>query len=86
MVLAVADCEAIIQTCRRRRHPGFRSGALGVFEATVATRPDNLEGSLSLLGEKGAAVIAGVAVNATQTWTFTEQHEHEANSWSRPRR
>jgi len=55
----------------------FRSGALGVFEATVATRPDNLEGSLSLLGEHGTAVIAGVAVNALQTWTFTEQHAHE---------
>lgn len=54
----------------------FRSGALGVFEATVATRPDNLEGSLSLLGERGTAVIAGVAVNALQTWTVTAQHEH----------
>jgi UDP-N-acetyl-2-amino-2-deoxyglucuronate dehydrogenase len=32
----------------------FRSGALGVIEATTATRPKDLEGSLSVLGEFGA--------------------------------
>jgi predicted dehydrogenase len=48
----------------------FRSGALGIFEATVATRPDDLEGSLSLLGEKGSVVIGGMAVNHIVHWKF----------------
>jgi predicted dehydrogenase len=49
----------------------FRSGALGVYEATVAARPDNLEGSLSVLGETGSVVIAGIAVNQLASWRFT---------------
>lgn len=48
------------------------SGALGVFEATVATRPSDLEGSLSILGEKGSIVINGFAVNELHTWNFQE--------------
>ena len=41
----------------------FESGALGTIEATTAVRPNNLEGSLSLIGSKGAIEIAGHAVN-----------------------
>ena len=41
----------------------FRSGALGIIEATTAVRPTDLEGSLSILGEKGSVEIAGFAVN-----------------------
>ena len=48
------------------------SGALGAFEATVGARPENLEGSLSILGEKGAVVIGGPAVNRIQYWKFRE--------------
>jgi len=48
------------------------SGALGILEATVAARPRNLEGSLSILGEKGTVVIGGVAVNQILCWEFTE--------------
>ncbi len=49
-----------------------KSGALGVFEATVATRPGDLEGSLSILGEKGSIVINGFAVNELHVWKFQE--------------
>ena len=48
----------------------FRSGALGVVEATTAARPKDLEGSLSVLGELGAAEIGGFAVNSLKTWKF----------------
>jgi predicted dehydrogenase len=51
----------------------FRNGAIGVVEATTATRPKDLEGSLSILGEKGSVVIGGFAVNEMHTWNFTEQ-------------
>lgn len=50
----------------------FKNGALGVIEATTATRPKDLEGSISLLGEKGSVEIAGFAVNEMKTWNFTE--------------
>ena len=48
----------------------FTSGALGVVEATTATRPVDLEGSISILGEGGAVVIGGYAVNRLETWKF----------------
>jgi len=50
----------------------FRNGALGVIEATTATRPKDLEGSISLLGEGGTVEIAGFAVNEMKTWNFVE--------------
>lgn len=48
----------------------FTNGALGVVEATTATRPEDLEGSLSVLGERGSVVISGFAVNRLETWKF----------------
>ncbi len=50
----------------------FCNGALGVIEATTATRPKDLEGSISILGEKGSVVIGGFAVNKMDTWNFAE--------------
>lgn len=50
----------------------FSSGALGVIEATTATRPKDLEGSLSILGEKGAVEVGGFALNQMRTWQFSE--------------
>lgn len=50
----------------------FTSGALGVIEATTATRPKDLEGSISILGEGGSVVIGGFAVNEMKTWSFAE--------------
>ncbi|MBX3021259.1 MAG: Gfo/Idh/MocA family oxidoreductase [Bdellovibrionales bacterium] len=50
----------------------FKNGALGVIEATTATRPKDLEGSLSILGEKGTVEIGGFAVNEMKTWNFSE--------------
>ena len=55
----------------------FRSGALGVFEATVATRPRDMEGSLSLLGEKGSVVIGGHAVNRILHWEFVDRRPED---------
>lgn len=49
----------------------FRNGALGIIEATTATRPYDLEGSISILGEGGTVEIGGFAVNEMKTWNFT---------------
>lgn len=50
----------------------FANGALGIIEATGATRPKDLEGSISILGEGGTVVIGGFAVNKLETWNFVE--------------
>ncbi len=55
----------------------FKNGALGVVEATTATRPKDLEGSLSILGEKGTVVIGGFAVNEMQTWNFIDNSKDD---------
>jgi predicted dehydrogenase len=51
----------------------FADGAFGVIEATTAVRPKDLEGSISLLGERGSVVIEGFAVNQMKTWDFIDQ-------------
>ena len=48
----------------------FRSGALGVLEVSVLTYPRNLEGSITILGEKGSVKIGGTAVNKVDHWQF----------------
>jgi UDP-N-acetyl-2-amino-2-deoxyglucuronate dehydrogenase len=50
----------------------FRNGALGIIEATTAARPKDLEGSISVLGEKGSVEIAGFAVNKLKAWSFID--------------
>lgn len=50
----------------------FKNGALGIVEATTATRPRDLEGSISILGEHGAVEIGGFAVNRMNTWEFED--------------
>jgi UDP-N-acetyl-2-amino-2-deoxyglucuronate dehydrogenase len=50
----------------------FANGALGVIEATTATRPKDLEGSISILGEGGSVEIGGFAVNQMKVWNFAK--------------
>jgi len=50
----------------------FSSGAIGIVEATNATRPVDLEGSISILGEKGTVEIGGFAVNEMKVWNFED--------------
>jgi UDP-N-acetyl-2-amino-2-deoxyglucuronate dehydrogenase len=50
----------------------FRSGAVGIIEATTAARPVDLEGSISVLGENGTVEIGGFAVNQMKTWAFSQ--------------
>lgn len=51
----------------------FRNDALGIIEATTAARPKDLEGSISVLGEKGTVEVGGFAVNQMRTWQFTHE-------------
>lgn len=55
----------------------FRSGALGIVEATTATRPTDLEGSISILGAGGTVEIGGFAVNEMKVWQFEEKNAED---------
>jgi UDP-N-acetyl-2-amino-2-deoxyglucuronate dehydrogenase len=73
---ALVDIEAedtVVATLR------FRSGALGIIEATAATRPKDLEGSLSVLGAGGTIEIGGFAVNKIRHWNFVESRIEDAD-------
>ena len=51
----------------------WRSGALGTMSVTMLTYPKNLEGSITILGEKGTVRIGGLAVNEVQHWEFADR-------------
>ena len=55
----------------------WRSGALGSVNVTMLTYPRNLEGSITILGEKGAAIVGGVAVNEIKHWEFADTLEED---------
>jgi predicted dehydrogenase len=61
----------------------FRSGALGVIEATTAARPKDLEGSISILGERGSVEIGGFAVNELKVWNFVERQPNDEHVMQR---
>ena len=56
----------------------FRSGALGIIEATTATRPIDIEASLSVLGEGGVIVLGGLAMNRIEHWDFAAGRDYDA--------
>ena len=56
----------------------WRSGALGSVSVTMLTWPKNLEGSITILGERGTVRVGGVAVNEIQHWEFDQADEDDA--------
>jgi UDP-N-acetyl-2-amino-2-deoxyglucuronate dehydrogenase len=50
----------------------WRNGALGSVNVTMLTYPKNLEGSVTILGEKGTVRIGGIALNEVQRWEFAD--------------
>ncbi len=55
----------------------WRSGALGSLNVTMLTHPQNYEGSITILGEKGTVKVGGVAVNEIETWEFADDDEQD---------
>jgi UDP-N-acetyl-2-amino-2-deoxyglucuronate dehydrogenase len=50
----------------------WRTGALGSMNVTMLTYPKNLEGSITVIGEKGTVRVGGVAVNRIDHWEFAD--------------
>lgn len=57
----------------------WRSGALGSMNVSMLTYPKNLEGSITILGEKGTVRIGGLAVNEIQHWEFADADPEDVN-------
>lgn len=55
----------------------WRNGALGSMSVTMLTYPKNLEGSITILGEKGTVRVGGVAVNDIQLWQFEVPKDYD---------
>lgn len=55
----------------------WRNGTIGSMSVTMLTYPKNLEGSITILGEKGTVRVGGVAVNDIQLWDFQEPKDYD---------
>ena len=83
----IADVQAMIATLARDievedsgiLNVRWRNGALGSMAVTMLAYPRNIEGSITILGEKGTVRIGGVAVNDIQLWDFSEAKEYDAS-------
>jgi UDP-N-acetyl-2-amino-2-deoxyglucuronate dehydrogenase len=47
------------------------------MNVSMLTYPKNLEGSITIIGEKGTAKIGGVAVNQIEVWDFQDKDEKD---------
>jgi len=55
----------------------WRSGAMGSVNVTMLTYPQNYEGSITILGEKGTVRVGGLAVNEIQHWKFSNKQDYD---------
>jgi len=55
----------------------WRSGAMGSVNVTMLTYPQNYEGSITILGEKGTVRVGGLAVNEIQHWEFADKRDYD---------
>jgi len=55
----------------------WRNGGLGSMAVTMLTYPKNMEGSITILGEKGTVRVGGMAVNEIQHWEFSDERDYD---------
>lgn len=58
----------------------WRNGAMGSINVTMLTHRKNLEGSITILGDRGSVRIGGVALNAVQLWDFDQSDPMDAEA------
>jgi UDP-N-acetyl-2-amino-2-deoxyglucuronate dehydrogenase len=59
----------------------WRNGALGSINVTMLAYPRNLEGSVTILGERGTVRLGGVAVNQIEHWEFADADAEDDKLW-----
>jgi len=55
----------------------FTSGAIGSINVTMLTYPQNLEGSITILGKKGTARVGGTSMNKIELWNFADHKPYD---------
>ncbi len=55
----------------------FKNGAIGSINVTMLTYPKNLEGSITILGEKGTVRVGGTSMNKIEQWEFINQRNYD---------
>lgn len=55
----------------------WQNGIVGAMNVTMLTYPKNLEGSVTILGEKGTVRIGGVAMNVIDHWEFADKRPED---------
>lgn len=55
----------------------WKNGILGSMSITMLTYLKNLEGSITILGDKGTAKLSGVAVNEIEIWKFDNSKAYD---------
>lgn len=55
----------------------FQNGAIGSINVTMLTYPKNLEGSITILGEKGTVKIGGTSMNKIDHWEFADKKDYD---------
>lgn len=55
----------------------FKNGIVGYLEGSSCIYKSDLECSISVFGEKGTAIIGGVAVNQVKEWQFDDTKEYD---------
>ena len=56
----------------------FRNGAIGSMTVTMLVYPQNMEGSITILGEKGTVKVGGIAINRFDHWKFQDYDDDDA--------
>jgi len=51
----------------------FANGILSSMNVTVLSYPNNLEGSITIIGEKGTVKVGGTAMNRIDHWAFEDK-------------
>lgn len=55
----------------------FKNGAIGTITVTMLVYPRNLEGSITILGEKGTVKVGGIALNKFEHWEFQDYDDDD---------
>jgi UDP-N-acetyl-2-amino-2-deoxyglucuronate dehydrogenase len=81
----VESVEAITGTLARRIEAEdtgaavvrFRNGAIATLNVTMLVYPKNLEGSITILGDRGTARVGGIALNRIEHWDFDHYQDED---------
>ncbi len=55
----------------------FQNGIIASINVTMLTYPQNLEGSITILGERGTVRVGGIAMNKIENWEFDSIHDDD---------